>query len=126
MDKNHLLEQEIEFIDKRIGEEEAKIQQAKDLEVLFATEAFDRVILQAYMVGEADRITSAITMPDGMKREHIQTAMDKLVAIRHLRKFLANLELDSSFAVENIEDLKSTRIDIKANPEKYISTEEEE
>ena len=121
---NPQVEEELEFLNSRIAEEEYKAEQYKMLTEMYEDPKFKMLILEDYMEGEAERITSAITTPDGMKREHIQTAMDKLLGIRHLRTFLSKIEIDSHFATETLQELKETRDDVKANPEKYISTEE--
>lgn len=122
-------EKELDVLDSRILEEETKIEKHKALQVLFdkdseAGKAFAIIILDGYAEAEADRICKAITTPDGMKREHIETAVDKLKGIRHLRAYLAMVELDAMHAVETLDDLKFTKNDIKANPGKYLDTED--
>ena len=119
------LEEELEFLDSRIKDEEAKMVMNNDLEELFKLDSFKRVMLEAYMEDEADRITSAITTPDGMKKEHIDTLLGKLVSIRNLRAFLEKIGTESHFAKETLQELKETRDDVKANPSKYFDTEED-
>lgn len=122
---NPKIQEELDFINSRIKEEEYKAKQHEYVQELFATDSFKSLILEDYMEGEAARLTGAITTPDGMKREHIETAMEKLVSIRHLRAFLARVEMDAMHAQDNLEEYKATRDEIKANPEKYIDTEED-
>lgn len=122
-------EKELDVLDLRILEEESKLQKHDALKLLFdkdtdAGKAFDTIILNGYAKEEADRLTAAITTPDGMKREHIETAFDKLKGIRSLRAYLASVEMNAMHAADTLDDLKFTRNDIKVNPTKYLDTDE--
>ena len=92
--------------------------------ILLVADTFDIIILNGYAKEEADRLTAAITTPDGMKREHIETAFDKLKGIRSLRAYLASVEMNAMHAADTLDDLKFTRNDIKVNPTKYLDTDE--
>jgi len=116
--------EELDVLDTRIEEVKNSIKMHDALKAEYGSDSFKLLILNGYMEEEAVRLTSAITTPDGMKREHIQSAIDKLVSIRHLRAYLARVELDAMHAEETLEDLVSTKNDIKFNPEKYIVTDE--
>jgi len=125
---NQDVEIEVKALDARLVEEEAKVTKHKALQKLFdrdteAGEAFATIILDGYGKEEADRITKSIITPDGMKREHIETSIDKLKGIRHLNAYLARIEMDAMYADETIKELKFAKDDIKVNPSKYVDTE---
>ncbi len=115
------LEEEIEYIDNMIALEETKFEKAEAVKLLMNSEteagkAFQLVILESYMVDEANRITEVVTTPDGLKKDTIETMMEKLVAIRHLRAFIQAIGVEATNATLNIEDYKQQKIDIKADP----------
>lgn len=117
------LAEELKWIDTRIEEEEEMFADSTAMIKLMQDENFQRVILEKYMEGEAERITKVLTTPDGLKKDTQEVLVEKLLAIRHLRSFIQGIDVNSTNAKLNIEELKQSKIDLKANPSQLMDEE---
>jgi len=110
--KDEQLKKELDAIDGRIEELEGTIELGKMLTELHEDERFKKVILEAYLEKEAERVFGMLTTPSHFKRDQMENLMDMLTSIRNFKKFFATILVNADMAPMQIEDEKQHRLQV--------------
>lgn len=111
---NEEVKNELQEIDARIEELNAKIRLADDLEELHKDERFIRVMIDGYFGAEAHRVFELLTTPTPLKRDQIENIEDKLSAIRNVKQYYQTILINARTAPEQIEEERQYRLEITA------------
>lgn len=111
---NEEVKNELNEIDARIEELNAKIRLADDLEELHKDERFIRVMIDGYFGTEAHRVFELLTTPTPLKRDQIENIEDKLSAIRNVKQYYQTILINARTAPEQIEEERQYRLEITA------------
>lgn len=115
MEENSNLKAHLAEIDERKAELELNIQLGKDLEELHEDERFQRVILNAYLEKEAERLFGVLVNPSTLKRDVMENIVDKTGSIRNLKQFFGVLLQNAHMAPEQIAEEEVYRKEVTAS-----------
>ena len=111
MEETNLNEQ-LEAIDKRIAELKNAEELGKALERLHENEDFKKVILDAYLEKEAERLFGVLVAPSTLKRDVMQNIQDKLSSIRNVKQFFGVLLQNAHMAPSQIAEEEDYRKEV--------------
>lgn len=115
MEENSNLKAHLAEIDERKAELELNVQLGKDLEELHEDERFQRVILNAYLEKEAERLFGVLVNPSTLKRDVMENIVDKTGSIRNLKQFFGVLLQNAHMAPEQIAEEEAYRKEVTAS-----------
>jgi len=114
MVENTNLKEELKQIDDEIVEMKKAKRLADLITELHENEAFKEVILQGYLIDEADRIYRNLVTPMNMKRDTIENLKDKLTATKDLKEYFGTKLLEAMDIDDKILENEQLRKDVTA------------
>jgi hypothetical protein len=111
-----------QYIDERIKEIDKEIEHTKGLVKLFdnlkslvENDSYKAVVEQAYFEDEGKRLSNTLLSPNFLKRDQLDSCVEKMAAIRHFKTFMGKIQNDVFLAAENLGALENERDSLLSN-----------